>query len=96
MISCTQIRGKSSYLGWDAHCTLHNIAQQPRLQTGETAFKSLQLLNMKQPKCKHKDDPRSQDKIADTNGHIRETRPSKLCEFCIKSCAERRKMTAVN
>ena len=24
------------------------------------------------------------------------TRPSKLCEFCIKSCAERRKMTAVN
>ena len=24
------------------------------------------------------------------------TRPSKLCEFCIKSCAERRKMTVVN
>jgi len=24
------------------------------------------------------------------------TRPSKLCEFCIKSCAELRKMTAVN
>ena len=24
------------------------------------------------------------------------TRPSKLCEFCINSCAERRKMTAVN
>ena len=29
-------------------------------------------------------------------GSLYQTRLSKLCEFCINSCAERRKMTAVN